>query len=75
MDKAEQMLRIVTFSVLLLAGLWYIGSTTVWEIVKLRGQVFNVSRALQTAQIEVKETNKLLKEARDAARNTSPSTK
>ena len=79
MEKAELMLRIATFSVLLLSGLWYLGSTTVWQIVKLRGQVFNVTQAARSCQIESKETNKLLREARkeakDALANQAPSAK
>ena len=75
MDRAEQLLRIVTFSVLLLSGLWYIGSGTIWEIVKLRGQAFNLNQAARSCQIELRETNKLLAEARDAARNTPTSVK
>ena len=45
MDKAEQMLRIMTFGVILLAALWYVGSQTVLHIVNLRGQLYNVVQA------------------------------
>lgn len=62
--RAEQVLRIVTFSVLLMAGGWYLASTTVWQIVNLRGQAINISQDLQSCQVELKETNRLLQMAR-----------